>query len=702
MGRFFVTLLVGLGVFALAVWVFDLWSFGPTGDENSNKTKKTAAADLGQSLYPRQPFRPEPAPPQSARQVYPLAFAAHFVIPVNPDVASQVDGKLLFIGEALPDGAAALAGVAAFMGEPFHYKEVAQGGGDLVVFYRPLEEEMTVRPHQIIARVDPAKILNEVAIRKAKVKVAEKEEEAAKFLYEESEARFGRAARVRDSTVAGQRVIAEEEYQEKKLGRDKTLSDLGVKKEAVKVAQGEGNGAEIDLKEHTIRNELPFNCKIKTLYRKGDEAVKRLEPVFQLYSVERLRAEGMADVPYRHALKEGMPVLLEPTIEVAPRPLLGHKKEVMALAVTSDPRRPRIVSASEDKTVCIWDPAVQFPLLTLHHPDAVRAVACSPADSPASLLLTGCANGDIYLWDLGKLEGPAGARKQTDAAKKLKGHADGVTALAFGPKAEWFASGGADHRILLWKTGNPDGDPESVYPFDSKHGVTDSPEGTVTSLQFTPQSRLIAASTDNALRIFELFEKGAKLVHKVQHRTGSVAQLGVTQDGRHMIFDQGRRLQILTIPEGTPTAKLENPDNVTPFETLALFSPDGSLLLTGGAHEGRLQLWRAPTRYERGFEVRQLVPSKKSSVTCAAFFPDAGIAKDGPESHAVSGNKDGDLYVWAIPNQDEVNNHQERRVLTMVGGAVDSSTRQIRIGVEVRNPDGRYVPGRPVTIVIEP
>jgi hypothetical protein len=131
----------------------------------------------------------------------------------------------------------------------------------------------------------------------------------------------------------------------------------------------------------------------------------------------------------------------------------------------------------------------------------------------------------------------------------------------------------------------------------------------------------------------------------------------------------------------------------TPFETLALFSPDASLILTAGAPEGRLQLWRCPTGQERGFEVRQFVTEEKAPVTCAAFAHD---------SFALSGTKTGLVYLWRIPTTEEVQNHRILGAkLTTLGQTVDPGTRQMRVGVRLRN-DGRLIDGRPVTIVIEP
>ena len=57
------------------------------------------------------------------------------------------------------------------------------------------------------------------------------------------------------------------------------------------------------------------------------------------------------------------------------------------------------------------------------------------------------------------------------------------------------------------------------------------------------------------------------------------------------------------------------------FSKLALFSPEGNLVLTStGA--GRLQLWRAPTAQTRGYELEQLVWT--AGLECAPRRPAVG------------------------------------------------------------------------------
>ena len=74
--------------------------------------------------------------------------------------------------------------------------------------------------------------------------------------------------------------------------------------------------------------------------------------------------------------------------------------------------------------------------------------------------------------------------------------------------------------------------------------------------------------------------------------------------------DLGYEFPRYPVPEGETINTIKNPGGATPFETLAAFSPDASLILTAGAPEGRLQLWRAPSEANRGFEVRQYVTAK--------------------------------------------------------------------------------------------
>jgi hypothetical protein len=107
----------------------------------------------------------------------------------------------------------------------------------------------------------------------------------------------------------------------------------------------------------------------------------------------------------------------------------------------------------------------------------------------------------------------------------------------------------------------------------------------------------------------------------------------------------------------------------------------------------------------RGYEVRQLVSDERSPVTCAAFDPDGAFA--------ITGTKDGYVHFWPMPTARAIREHrlqldQNGRLLTLshFDRALDAS--KIRISVNLQNPetpeypDGRLIPGRRVTLVIDP
>lgn len=689
--RFIVILLLALVIAGGAAWYYDLVPAvpGPTGDVQHKDQNHTA---LGGLLYAAVPLPVLPPPVPAKQQADPIVIPGHLSVIDKIDISCQLPGQLLFIGERVPDGAEAVAGVTPFITEPFQSTRILRGGRDQFVLYRRFFEGQVVHQDQMVAMLDFSKAFNEWVAKRAKVKAMEAEFRATLAILKEAEAsvEVSRGLLARKGTTT-------EEHRRTVLTRDKYIEESISKGEEVELAKIDVDQAAINLKLHEISNKIPVaKSVIKTIYKNRGEALKDQEPVMHLYSLDRLLAECLVEIQYLSRLREGMPVILEPLREEPPvRVWKGHRAEVTSVAVAgTDPAQPYLLSASEDRTVCVWHRDRIGPLRLLKHAQPVRVVAGSPPGSGRNLCLSGDATGTIRLWDLDQ--------KTAAPLKEIPAHNDAVTALAFSHDGKFFASGGADGSLSLWRTATS----ELVYPFTVEQGVDNPHQGGITALHFTPQTRLISASRDNTLRVWLLHEKGPKLEgDPITGRGGLVSQPGVSPDGRLLVFDQGKVLQLLAVDDGRTVAVLQNPSGVVSFETLALFSPDGNLMLTAGAAEGRLQLWRAPTETSRGFEIQQLVSVERSPVTCAAFVPSAGH----DQALAISGTKDGYVYLWTIPTSQEAEQHRIKGLqLTLVSRALDSSSRQGRVAVEVRNPVdarhpyGRLMPGRPVTIVIEP
>ncbi|MBI3822323.1 MAG: hypothetical protein HY289_06550, partial [Planctomycetes bacterium] len=690
MVRIFLVMLLGAGIFLGGAWYAGLLETGPGPGHVVPDTTPTvpSAAELGPDLYTADPYPvlPETQPPASIPIVLPGV--------MNPidteEVPSQVPGQILLIGDPVDDALVLAAGAGSFLVEPYSYAPVV--GEKSFKFFRKHYDGKYVTEGQMLAMIQPAKAIADVEAKNAKVRLAMAEREAAIAGEAESLERYQRAIILYRKNPPA---ISKEDLGAARLTWEKLKGEMLAKIEGVKVAEVERKTALIDLSFFEIRGVQPFKLsQIKTVVKQTGTAVKQFDTLMVLQNLDRLQAEALIEEQYLAHLKnrEVITATIEPTVIEKPHfEFPGHDREVTSVAFTRD---GRIVSGSEDKAVYVWQVRRHAPLRKLAHEDAVRVVACVPPplkdQKPGkNICAVGCANGDIYLWDIDAVD---------DEPKILrKAHEEnaGISSLAFSPDGAFLASGASDGSIRIWSA-----DGTEKYAFKPERGVAQSHEDAVTALHFTPQCKLISASRDKTLRVWQLKEKGASPEHKAIHfRHGTVPQLGVSNDGKWMLFDQGHTLKMLSIEKQTLRHTISVPANSTPFETVAIFSPDDSLLLTAGAGEGRLQLWRTPDDDSpRAFVVREFATRERLSVACAAFGPKAAQKGDATFAVSASGQK---IYVWSIPTPDQVTAHRIPDVrMTLRNDSLDPATKQSRIGFEVQNPHGRFEPGRPVTIVI--
>jgi hypothetical protein len=704
MGRFLVTVVLAIGIAGGVAWYAGLLPGGDNaqttgqGGEDPDNPPPPPKRELGAVLYEYKP------PPQRALKETPGGMGVPFydchIVPMDKQEAgSEKEGKILFFGREV-DQESPLSTKGLPTAKVFAEGKVRE------ITYQPVREGDYVRQGQVVAMIDPSKALNDIDFKKAKIVASEAEYQAALAMQKEAQARFDRLDQLRTRDA---RLVSAEDYSGAVLTRDKHREEAVSKREQVKLSRIELDQAKLDLRMHEIRCVMEGTSIVKQRYKNMGDPVKNLDPVMQLVNISRLKAEGAVDSQYRNRLRVGRRVVLEPIEETSPKkgtPLRAHRGEVTGVAAAAN---GLFISGSEDQTVCVWRPNPRggYDALELPHDSAVRAVACTPAASKQNLCVAGLADGRIVLWDLAKATKPGASPVQ----EFKDGHNASVTALAFSPDGKWFASGDQEARIVLWEVATG----KKLYAIDRDH--VDTPhQGTITALHFTPQGKLVSAARDNTLRVWALHTEGAAQEGPaVTRRSGTVGNPGVSADGKLMIYDQGRALQLRSVQDRQRVAVLESTSAASQFETLALFSPDGSLLLTAGAPEGKMQLWRVPTPGSRGFEVRQFVTDERKPVTCAAFGPEGSLT-------AISGDNVGNVYLWTLPTPKQVDEHcivenvrSEVRDLTLsnVDMALDAS--KIRIGVNVDNPETqepatrqfpqgriipRLIPGQRVTVVI--
>jgi WD40 repeat protein len=703
------------------VWLISLNVWDPNAihaetDTTVKDTKREQLREAPPSLAPARerisielkPFSNKGQPGESLSEPVIIPNGT-LVIDLRQEVPSEKEGKIIFIGtDVMPDEVVPAEkqlpktqfGVLAIpMGDnetPLPTDKVFQVGN---VRYRqvrdtdPLEpnkvqlfkETRTVRKLQVgdkvkrgqlLALVNPEQAFDKVASQVAKVEEADADRLTSRAFKKEFEAKLLGMQNANRNTP---NAVPQDTLRETQLQITRYAQEEKQKEKKILVAQRELSASMTEMKQHEIRASIDGTIKLIYKNTQGD-AVKPLEAIMQIQNPDRLRVEGLLDVQEAFKLQEGAPVIVEPSRPEAPRLIIsGHLAAVTCVAVSTG-KRPVIVSGSDDETLRGWDSVTGEKLWLLEGlKSAVRAVACTPVGSKHNLVLFGCADGTGRLLDLDKINGN---EKPRDLAER---HQAPINGVAFSPDGSRCATCSDDRTICLWKTETG----ELLHRLPAVH------RNAVTSVQFAADKRLVSAGRDNRLVVWDV-ESGKPPVRVgpyFEGRGGEVAQIGVSPDGKIVLFDQGKELRLLSLVankqiEGT----LQNPSEAMNFSTMALFAPDGKSILTNGSAPGKLQLWRTPTLHGRASELRQLVWTK-GMATCGAFAPE--------DSFLVTGTQDHQVLVWTMPEKKEVESRLDGHLI-LVEKHLDTQSRQVRVWAELQETPSWLIPGSRATIVVLP
>src|SRR6266496_5698040 len=192
MGRILLIVILAVVLAGAAGWYFEL--FTTTSDVNESNPEphhvKVDPTTLGDWL-----FKPAPAHPGKAFHLLkggkdPVFFVGNTTAIDQLDVPSNNGGEILYIGDGVPEGAAQLAGIAPFMHANYQQAEVTQGGRKIVKFYRPLSKGSEIVGGQMAGEVNPARALNNLASKNAKVVQADEELKANVKIVKEARRRL--------------------------------------------------------------------------------------------------------------------------------------------------------------------------------------------------------------------------------------------------------------------------------------------------------------------------------------------------------------------------------------------------------------------------------------------------------------------------------------------------------------------------------
>ena len=327
----------------------------------------------------------------------------------------------------------------------------------------------------------------------------------------------------------------------------------------------------------------------------------------------------------------------------SPKYHVVRKKGDDVLSATFSPDGQYIVSASDDKTIRIWDAKTRKQIVEPleGHTDTVKSATFSP---DGKYIVSASDDNTVRIWD---------AKTGDQIGKPLEGHAGFVYSATFSPDGQYIVSASSDKTVRIW-------DAKIVRQISKPlEGHT----GEVNSTTFTPDGKcIVLASNDKTVRIWDT-KTGMQLIEPLVGHTDSVNSATFSPDGQYIVSaSRDKTVRIWDIKTGKQL--IEPLVGHTEAVRFATFSPDSKYIVSA-SWDKTVRIWDVKT----GKQIGGPLVGHTEAVNSATFSPDG--------KYIVSASDDKTVRIW------------DTKTGKQIGGPLVGHTKAVNSATF--SPDGKYI-----------